>query len=146
MHVFVDAIQAYGAVAYLCKGRESSLVMAKNRVAPLKTLTLPQLELMAALIGARLASHIQGILSTKDVVFWCDSQIVLHWLKTNKPLKRFISNRVREINDLSATYNWKYCPTYDNPADLLTRGIPASQFMNNTLWNSGPMWIADEQK
>ncbi|KAH3770189.1 hypothetical protein DPMN_171472 [Dreissena polymorpha] len=59
---------------------------------------------MAALIGARLASHIQGNLSTKDVVFCCD----IHWLKTNKP-KKFISNRLREINDLSATYSWKYC-------------------------------------
>ena len=50
--------------------------MAKNRVAPLKALTLPQLELMAALVGARLATHITETLKLNKVTFWCDSQIV----------------------------------------------------------------------
>jgi hypothetical protein len=58
LHVFVDASQSsYGAVAYICKGKQSSFVMAKNRVAPLRKMTLPRLELMAATIGARLLKH-----------------------------------------------------------------------------------------
>ena len=60
LHVFVDAsIKAYGTVAYLTSGPHTTMVMSKSRVAPLKKLTLPQLELMAAVAGARLASYLQ---------------------------------------------------------------------------------------
>ena len=59
LHVFVDAsMAAYGAAVYICRGNKSALVMSKTRVAPLKGLTLPQLELMAAVIGARLVRHL----------------------------------------------------------------------------------------
>ena len=60
LHIFTDAsLKAYGAVAYLCNGNESQIVIAKTKVAPLKPLTLPQLELMGIVIGARLASHLK---------------------------------------------------------------------------------------
>ena len=60
LHVFADASQkAYGAAAYLVRGNQSSLAMAKSRVAPTrKQLTLPELELMAALTAARLVSYL----------------------------------------------------------------------------------------
>ncbi|XP_053406534.1 uncharacterized protein LOC123530253 [Mercenaria mercenaria] len=143
-HIFVDAsIKSYGAVAYFSNEKQTRILMAKNRVAPLKTLTLPQLELMAALIGARLASHLQKSLQTPNVTFWSDSQIVLHWLTTSKPLKRFVRNRVDEINQLTGKSLWRYCPTNDNPADLLTRGISADIFLDNQLWNTGPSWLTN---
>ncbi|XP_053373003.1 uncharacterized protein LOC128546473 [Mercenaria mercenaria] len=135
LHVFVDTSQSsYGAAAYLCKGQQSSLIMSKNRVAPLKKLTLPRLELMAATVGARLANHIQKILQHTDVYFWSDSQIVLYWLETAKPLPRFVQNRVNEVKELTKNSKWKYCPTNSNPADLLTRGITAKQYAENESW------------
>ncbi|XP_053390070.1 uncharacterized protein LOC128552995 [Mercenaria mercenaria] len=144
LHIFVDAsTKSYGATAYICNKSDSKLVMAKNRVAPLKSLTLPQLELMAALVGARLATHLHSCLNVSDVTFWSDSQIVLYWLNTNKPLKRFVQNRVIEIQSLTQQYEWNYCPTCDNPADLLTRGISTDQFISNNLWETGPTWILD---
>lgn len=80
LHVFVDASQSsYGAAAYLSNGQNSSLIMAKNRVAPLKKLTLSRLELLAAVIGARLLSHIKKTLKHTNFYLWSDSQIVLHW-------------------------------------------------------------------
>ncbi|XP_076089954.1 uncharacterized protein LOC143061985 [Mytilus galloprovincialis] len=147
LHVFVDAsTTAYGATVYICNHHESSLVIAKNRVAPFKQLTLPQLELMAALIGARLADHVKSVLHIENITFWSDSQIILQWLSTSKQLKRFIRNRVTEIRKLTNTQEWRYCPTKDNPADLLTRGLSASQFEQNTLWFNGPEWISDASK
>ena len=144
LHVFVDAsVKAYGAVAYVCKGKDSSIVMAKTRVAPLKELTLPQLELMAAVVGARLAQHIRSTLDCKTITMWSDSQIVLHWLKSSKTLKRFISNRVKEIQTITRSSIWRYCPTSDNPADLLTRGITIEQYKSSIMWRNGPHWLTD---
>ena len=151
LHVFSDASTvAYGAVALLRHDTHTSFVMAKNRVAPLKKLTLPQLELMAALIGARLAHFIQKSMERKYhnlcVVLWTDSQIVLHWLHSRKSLKQFIQNRVKEINQLYPTSTWHYCPTSDNPADLLTRGITANHLRSSTIWQHGPAWLTSESQ
>ena len=102
LHVFADAsTKAYGAVVYIRQGNHASFVIAKTRVAPIKQLTLPKLELMAALVATRLAKfiitsfngHYDGML----VYLWSDSQIVLHWLHSQKKLKQFISHRVLEI-------------------------------------------------
>ena len=142
LHVFVDAsVKAYGATAYITYGSEISLVMAKSRVAPLKKLTLPQLELMAAVLGARLSSYLQTHLQVSNVYLWSDSQIVLHWLTSKKELKRFVHNRVTEIQSLTEDASWNYCPTGDNPADLLTRGMPAGELSTSTLWSRGPPWL-----
>ena len=112
LHIFVDAsIKAYGASAYICSDDNSRLVMVKNRVAPLKSLTLPQLELMAALTGARLAKHLQESLPATEITFWSDSQIVLHWLSTSKTLKRFVARRVTEIHELTELHSlWRENP------------------------------------
>ena len=129
LHIFVDtSIHSHGAVAYLCNGNRSAIVMAKNRVAPLKIITLPKLELMTAVVGAGLASHLEKSLAPKNVTFWSDSQIVLHWLQSTKPLKRLQANRVMEIQGITHDRKWMFCPTVDNPADLLTIGISAAQY------------------
>jgi hypothetical protein len=85
--------------------------MAKNRVAPLKQITLPKLELMGAVVGARLARHLLDNLGDMEIHFWSDSQIVLNWIMCIKPLKTFIANRVKEIKNLVKNQQWKYCPT-----------------------------------
>jgi hypothetical protein len=147
LHVFVDAsARAYGAVAYLTSGSRSAFVFAKNRVAPVKTITLPRLELMAALVGARVANHVMTVITCKNVVCWSDSQIALHWIKSTKPLKRFVTNRVDEIRRLVPDTEWRYCPTQVNPADLQTRGITARQLSRSTLWQQGPDWLTDERQ
>jgi len=144
LHVFVDASQrAYGASTYICKGTHSTIVMAKNRVAPLKGITLPKLELMAAVIGTRIATQLIRNLEINRVIFWSDSQIVLHWISSTKQKGKFVQNRVSEIKESTQNYQWKYVPTESNPADLQTRGISAKQFQNSKLWMQGPSWITD---
>ena len=118
--------------------------MAKNRVAPQKNLTLPKLELLAAVVASRITRFIIDTLNLqeKSTYFWGDSQIVLHWLDSTKPLPQFISNRVREIKDAILDAIWNYCPTVHNPADLLTCGV-SYQFLSlpDNLWWKGPAWI-----
>ena len=128
--MFADASpKAYGAVAYIRQGNQIAFVMAKTRVAPLKKLSLPKLELMAAKVGANLAAFFQNSLTKNfpnlQVFLWSDSQIVLHWLHSSKTLPQFVSNRIQEIKGLFPPSIWRYCPTSDNPADLLTRGVTA---------------------
>ena len=148
LHVFADASQkAYGAAAYLVCESQSSLAMAKSRVAPTKKKpTLPELELLAALTAARLASYLQEQLQVTRVTLWSDSQIVLHWLKSTKVLKPFINSRIQEVKKLTSISNWKYCPTTDNPSDLLTRGITAHQLKTSSLWKHGPTWLPNRSQ
>lgn len=80
LHIFVDASKhAHGVAAFLCDDQHSGFVMAKSRVAPVKTLTMTRLELMSAVIGVRLAKHVEQAINIKETHFWSDSQIVLHW-------------------------------------------------------------------
>ena len=145
LHVFADAsLTAYGAVAFICRGNSTSFVMAKSRVAPLKPLTLPKLELMGALTAVRLCNFILQALHplSLSTCFWSDSQIVLHWIQGEKRTNTFVANRISEIHHLSEPHAWRYCPTQDNPADLLTRGITTSQLKLSELWKHGPQWLA----
>jgi len=144
LHVFADAsLTAYGAVAFLCSGKSTSFVMAKSRVAPIKPLTLPKLELMGALTAARLSDFIVQALRPLTLLthFWSDSQITLHWIKGQKRTDTFVTHRVTEILSFSRPDHWQYCPTQDNPADLLTRGISSSQLRSSILWKQGPEWL-----
>ena len=144
LHIFADAsLTAYGAVAFLCSGNNTSFVMAKSRVAPLKPLTLPKLELMGALTAARLCDFIVQALRPLTLLthFWSDSQITLHWIKGEKRTGTFVTHGVTEILNLSRPDHWQYYPTQDNPADLLTRGITSSQLKSSTLWKQGPQWL-----
>lgn len=146
LHVFTDSsLVAYASCAYIVRGEQSSLVMSRNRVAPMKAITLPRMELMGAVLGSRLAKHLQENLGIKDIIFWCDSQIVLNWITSSKPQKKFISNRVREIKENIQTQQWRYCPTDSNPADLLTRGTTADK-VQNTFWMNGPEWLTVKSK
>ena len=137
LHIFADAsLRAYGAVVYLRHNNSVALVMSRSRVAPTKTITLPRLELIAAVTGVRLANFVITSMMSKfasySTFLWSDSQIVLHWihhvhLKLSTQSKPFIANRIQEITDLFPVKHWTYVPTADNPADLLTRGSSTQQ-------------------
>ena len=139
LHVFADASpKAYGAAAYFQLGMNSVLVMSKARAAPLQQHSLPRLELMAAVTAARLCSYISTSLNaTSSVCLWSDSQIVLSWVHSKKSLKPFVSHPVSEIRSISTT--WRYCPSADNPADLLTRGITCDVLKSSIQWMHGPI-------
>ncbi|XP_054723576.1 uncharacterized protein LOC129233627 [Uloborus diversus] len=151
LHCFVDASKkAYGAVIYV-GFRDSSgnynttLVASKSRVAPIHDITLPRLELLSALIGARLFQYIRNSLTLPENVgfyFWSDSMITLHWIKgSTRKLKMFVRNRVEEIKRICLPEWWHHCPGTENPADLLSRGENIITLKDKELWWQGPPWI-----
>ncbi|XP_037521402.1 uncharacterized protein LOC119398643 [Rhipicephalus sanguineus] len=149
LHIFADASPvAYGAVAYLVietsEGVTSTIVMSKSRVAPLKKLTLARLELMACLLASRLCQYLLTTLEERPerVVLWTDSAIALCWIRGNgHKWQEFVRNRVLEIQASTSDYTWRDCPGKENPADLLTRGLPASRLATCELWWTGPLWV-----
>ena len=80
-----------------------------------------------------------------SVHLWSNSQIVLCWIHSEKKLKQFVAHRVQEISQTFPITPWNYCPSGDNPADLLTRGT-SSTSLSTPLWTNGPSWLSDESK
>lgn len=147
LHVFCDSSErAYSAVAYLqgeTKEGEvtASLVASKSRVAPLKRMTLPRLELMGAVIAARLGNTLMKALQLDktQLRLWTDSMIVLHWIcGSAHKWKQFVANRVTEIQSLTDPQSWSHCKGKINPADLPTRGLTVQDLKQSTLWWNGP--------
>ncbi|GFS78438.1 DUF5641 domain-containing protein [Trichonephila clavipes] len=103
------------------------------------------MELMGALLAARLAKEVKKILDQKcsnRAFFWTDSQVTLHWIKgPSHRWKPFVANRVREIQSLTDLNSWFHCSGKDNPADLLTRGISVDALTTNSKWWNGSSFL-----
>ncbi|GFU26272.1 DUF5641 domain-containing protein, partial [Trichonephila clavipes] len=113
-----------------------------SRVAPLKLLSIPCLELMACCVGARLVNSILKALNMPDlkVTLWCDSTTALGWIKEYGNWSVFVANRVKEIRQLTQIQSWKYVPGNMNIADLLSRGCSPRQILSSRWWE-GPSWL-----
>ncbi|GFT40338.1 integrase catalytic domain-containing protein [Trichonephila clavipes] len=154
LHSFCDASKkAYGAAIYLrTKSRNEisvKLVTSKNHVAPLNCLTLPRLELLGALVAARLASKVKKIVNLKRSCLqyhWTDSKIVLFWIKGNKiRWKQFVANRVNEITSLTDPHSWYHCAGKENPADFPSRGLSADCLVSNSRWWTGAEFLSNSE-
>lgn len=154
IHAFCDAsTRAYAAVVYLkCRtktGWKISLLASKTRVAPLKELTVPRLELSGAVLLAELLAHVRDTLQLQDVpcFCWTDSTIALSWVQTcPSKLKKFVANRVWDIQEKIPCLEWRHVPTECNPADAASRGVSPCELVSHTLWWSGPSWLHERQE
>ncbi|MCP4486384.1 MAG: DDE-type integrase/transposase/recombinase, partial [Gammaproteobacteria bacterium] len=147
---FVDASGlAYACVIYLRMVHNNEvyikLLFAKTRLAP-ENMTIPRLELMGLLIGARAIKFLtqQLPIQFEPAVLFCDSECVLQWLKSCKPLSVFVRNRLKEIKD-QEKLSFSYVHTKENPADLASRGADYSELQTSSLWWEGPPWLKREQ-
>lgn len=154
LHGYCDASeQAYGACIYArsTNGTEviTRLLCAKSKVAPLRTITIPRLELSAALLLSRLMTKTVEALHIKieDIFYWTDSLIVLSWLALEPAqLKTFIGNRVSEIQTLTKVNRWSHVPSQENPADIISRGYGTKHLQESFLWWQGPIWLSKSRK
>ena len=149
IHAFCDAsLSAYGVCLYIRADSKNdvrvNLLCSKSRVSPLKTLTVPKLELCAAALLAQLVSSISQ-LNIFDCSFYCwsDSAVVLSWLKKEpSTFNIFVANRVNSIQQQTSGMEWRYVPTAMNPADILSRGATPNELLESTLWKHGPAFLA----
>ncbi|CAI6369999.1 unnamed protein product [Macrosiphum euphorbiae] len=157
---FADASKkGYAAVVYLRVIDMQDEVTVhfltgKTKVAPLKasqtdeSLTIPRLELCAALLLARLLSHqlsvLRDIVTIDCVRAWSDSTIVLAWLNGDqKQFKIFVTNRVAKIRSLLPHCEWSHVRSPDNPADPASRGMLPEELLTNQLYLNGPEFLQD---
>lgn len=154
---FADAASktAYGCCLYLriidTKGNTfMKLLCSKSRINPVrKPLSIPRLELNAALLLAKLTIKIQSILKLHykldNTYLFADSKVVLAWLKTDiLKLNTYVANRVKVICELTDSKIWHYVNTHDNPADLISRGLEPSKLESCTLWWNGPTFLQNK--
>nr|CAI5846278.1 unnamed protein product [Callosobruchus analis] len=154
LHCFSDASQAaYGACVYVKSVNNAgqsvvNLICSKSRVAPLKVLSVPRLELCGAVLATKLCDKVKLALKSdiSGCYYWTDSAIVLSWVVTcPSKLKVFTANRVAEIQLMTESHQWRYVPTHLNPADLVSSGVTPHELINESnLWWNGPTFLIED--
>ncbi|KAB0795655.1 hypothetical protein PPYR_12494 [Photinus pyralis] len=150
LHGFSDSSSnAYGACIYVrCRNGtrcSSRLLCSKSRVAPLRVISIPRLELCAAVLLAELMQKVTASLAVdaNKVFLWTDSTVVLNWLNSAaNRYKTFIANRIAAVQEIFNSRVWHHVKSQENPADLVSRVISASNILINSLWWNGPEFLS----
>ncbi|XP_046573611.1 uncharacterized protein LOC124281704 [Haliotis rubra] len=139
---FSDASSTgYGAISYLkviCDGQgDCELLISKSRLAPLKQMTIPHLEMSAAVVSVKLDRmlHKEVKIAISRSVFWTDSTVVLQYIKNvSKRFHVFIANRIALIHEILDPSQWRYVGSSDNPPDDVSGGLEAEQMVSSSRW------------
>lgn len=154
LHLFSDASrQGYAAVAYprlkdVTNQVHCAFVMGKARYAPIREISIPRLELTAAVISVRLSKIIQEELDmTIDrVCYWSDSTSVLKCINNeSKRFHTFESNRLTVIRNGSKPSEWRYVNRDDNPADDGSKGLKIDTMLKDDRWLKGPKFLWEDE-
>ena len=155
LHNFSDASrEGYGAVSYLrvvneAKEVHCAFLIGKSRQTPQRSITIPRLELSAAVVATRLnrmMKHEMDVTVDREY-FWTDSTCVLSYIvNKDKRFQTFVANRITTIHEGSRPDQWYYVDTCSNPADDASRGLSADEFIHKNRWINGPsfLWEAED--
>ncbi|XP_055543362.1 uncharacterized protein LOC129728911 [Wyeomyia smithii] len=146
-NLFSDASEtAYGVYVKSTNSSgqtKTALLTSRSKVAPPKQISIPRLELR----GARSAAELYGKVSDSlridaRIHFWVYSTTVLSWLQA-RPLTwtTFVANRVATIQRLTQNCEWHFVHGVENPADIISRGLPADELASCKVWWEGPTWL-----
>ena len=150
LHGFCDAsVQAYAAVVYLWTVYADNsvtvqLIASKTRVSPVKSQTIPRLELLAAVILTRLVIVVREsllMLGDMELYYWTDSNVVLLWISSDQSYKQYVSSQIKEIHQNTNREDWHHCHGVLNPADTPSRGLRGSELPNRRTWWEGPQFL-----
>ncbi|XP_011883842.1 PREDICTED: uncharacterized protein LOC105570992 [Vollenhovia emeryi] len=150
IHGFCDASQrAMCAAVYIrvisnCGEITTNIVYSKTKVAPLKRLTIPRLELSGAVILVKLVTRILLVwkLESPSIYLWTDSALTYTWINNHPSRwKDYIHNRVCFIQESLPHAIWRFVPGTENPADCATRGLTPNQLSQHSTWWTGPPWL-----
>ena len=125
--------------------KQLAFVLGKARVAPMKVMTIPKLELQAALLAALLKQDICRALTVhvNKVYMWTDSTTVLQWLNSISKQPIFVANRVCEILEHASVDEWNHVASSDNP-DAGTCGMSA-EVLQSSSWVRGPDFLRTKE-
>ena len=149
-HHFSDAsFKGYGQCSYARYVYQDdsvscSLIIAKSRVSPLKPVTVPRLELTAAVLSVKASVFLNSEMDYGSVkeYFWTDSMSTLAYIKNEtRRFHIFVGNRVQSILNSSSSNQWHYVPSSQNLADEASRGLDLANVRNDDRWFKGPDFL-----
>lgn len=155
LHHFADASEdGYGTVTYLRMLNQHgqvqvSFLLGKARVTPLKAVTIPRLELTAAVLAVKMDSMLKGELkwTFEPSMFWTDSTSVLKYISNeDRRFHTFVANRVSTIRESSKPWQWRHVCSKDNPADDASRGLKVAGFLKTSRWWKGPAFLWKQEE
>ena len=149
LHQFANASElGYGCVSFLKLKNQvgevhCTFTLDKSRVAPLKQMTIPRMELAAAVVAVKVAFQLQTELDfpLENTHFWSDSYIRNEEARYNT----FVANRVALIREYSSPSQWNYVPTHQNLADDASRGLDGDALLECESWRNGPEFLWKSQ-
>ncbi|XP_058840347.1 uncharacterized protein LOC131695825 [Topomyia yanbarensis] len=153
LHGFSDASEeAFAAVVYFRSTDNNgevhvTLLAAKTKVAPVRQISIPRLELNAAEMLAKLIRKVAEPLVRFQIeqYAWTDSTIVLQWLSAHpRKWSTYIANRTSSILDILPRRHWAHVTSKENPADCASRGISPLELIHHPLWWTGPAWLYED--
>lgn len=136
LHYFSDASESgSGTVTYLRMQNENKInvafMLGKARVAPFKPVTIPCLELTAAVLGVKVDKMLQTELQLEldKSNFWTDSTSVLKYIKNEDEVPNICCKQSVHIEEASYISRSRYIPTAQNPAGAASRGLKVEYFL-----------------
>ena len=151
LHHFADASSStgYGTCSYLRQINQNnqvhvSLVMGKSRVIPLKKITVPRLELTAAVVAVNISRFLETELKLTNLksYYWTDSTVTLGYIaNSSRRFHVFVANRIEQIRSHTNPSQWRHVSGESNPADIASRGMSAKRLVESELWFKGPSFL-----